>query len=254
MRGGKQVAFFVGACDSSKPLLPQRSQMARSLVDNFLIEFIATLLIYVAAVLYGAADGDMRFAPSLAIGLVIICLKDEDLFFPDASATVSVILYYLGAYNVTELMTRLCGQFCALAVAAAMFIDAHHNEIHGSAPLKMVFFYEWIGTILEHLTIVYFVVPMLSNASAANASILRKSELTGPPSGAVAHTAVAVTVLHFLLQRGLHAEMNPTATILLASLSIMSVNHAVTALAGQCIGVIFSLVYLSAFAPRVRTR
>ena len=173
MRGGKQVAFFVGACESSKPLQPQRSQVARSLVDNFLIEFIATLLIYVAAVLYGAADGDMRFAPSLAIGLVILCLKDEDLFLPDASATVSVILYYLGAYNVSELMTRLCGQFCALAVAVAMFIDVHHNEIHGSAPLKMVFFYEWIGTILEHLTIVYFVVPML--ATAANASILRKS-------------------------------------------------------------------------------
>ena len=251
MRGGKQVAFFVGPCDSSKPLLPQRSHMARSLVDNFLIEFIATLLIYVTTVLYGTVEGDMRFAPSLAIGLGILCLKDEDMFFPDASATVSLILYYLGAYNVPELMTRLCGQFCAMAVAAAIFIDTHHSEIHGSAPLKMVFFYEGIGTIMEHLTIVYLVVPMLS---AANASIMRKSESTGPPNGAVAHTAVAVTVLHFLLQRGLHAEMNPTATVLLASLSIMPVNHAVTALAGQCIGVIFSLVYLSAFAPRVRTR
>jgi glycerol uptake facilitator-like aquaporin len=252
MRCGKQVAFFVSASDSSKPLLPVRSHVARSLVDNFLIEFIATLLIYVTAVLYGAVEGDMRFAPSLAVGLVILCLKDEDMFFPDASATVSAILYYLGAYNAPELMTRLCGQFCALAVAAGIFMDAPHSALHDSAPLKMVLFYEGIGTIMEHLTIVYLVVPML--ASAASASIMRKSELTGPPNGAVAHTACVVAVLHFLLQRGLHAEMNPTVTVLLASLSIMPANHAVTALAGQCIGVLFSLVYLSLFAPRVRTR
>jgi glycerol uptake facilitator-like aquaporin len=253
MRGSKQVAFFIsGACDAKPP--PQQPHLARSLVDNFLIEFIATLFIYVAIVLFGTADGDMRFAPSLSLGLVILCLKDEDLFFPDASATVSVVLYYLGAYNVPELMTRLCGQACALAVAVAIFIDTHHAEIPHGAPLKMVFFYEGIGTIMEHLTIVYFVVPMLMNAATANASIARKSELTGPPSGAVAHAAFAVTLLHFLFQRGVHAEMNPTATCLLATLSIVPIDHAITALAGQCIGVIFSLVYLSAFAPRVRTR
>ena len=254
---GKQVALFVaasqrdGVCDVSKPLQHPQSHMARSLVDNFLIEFIATLFIYVTVVLYGTVEGDMRFAPSLAMGLVILCLKDEDLFFPDASATVSVILYYLGAYNGPELMTRLCGQFCAMVVAFAFFIDSHHDEIHSSAPMKMVFFYECIGTILEHLTVVYFVVPMLSNAAA---SVMRKSDLTGPSNGIVAHTAIVVGVLHFLLQRGLHAEMNPAGTCLLALLSIVPMGHAVTALAGQCIGVIFSLVYLIAFAPRVRTR
>lgn len=253
MRGGKQVAFFVGACESVSKPSPQH-QTARSLVDNFLIEFIATLLIYVTTVLFSTVEGDMRFAPSLAIGLVILCLKDEDLFFPDASATVSVILYYLGAYNAPELLTRLCGQLCALAVAFAFFIDSQHAEVHHSTPLKMIFFYEWIGTIMEHLTIVYFIAPMLINAAAANATIMRKHDLTGPPNGVVAHTALVVGVLHFLLQRGLHAEMNPTATCLLAMLSIMPLDRAITALAGQCIGVIFSLLYLCAFAPRVRTR
>jgi glycerol uptake facilitator-like aquaporin len=83
---------------------------------------------------------------------------------------------------------------------------------------------------------------------------MRKHELTGPSNGAVAHTAIVVGVLHFLLQRGLHAEMNPMATCLLAMLSIMPMDRVITALVGQCIGVIFSLVYLRASAPRVRTR
>jgi glycerol uptake facilitator-like aquaporin len=232
--------------------------IARSIVDNFIIEFIATLMVYITVVLFGASDDDMRFAPSIANGLIILCLKDEDLFFPDGSATVSVILYFLGAYNTPELLSRLFGQICALAVAFAFFIGAPSPPIH-DIPLKSVFFYEAMGTIMEHLTIIYFVVPMLCNAATSHGSSApgvarRKHELVGPPNGVVAHTAVVVAVLHYVLQRGLKAEMNPMATLLLTMLSMLPLNHAFMALAGQCTGVIVAGMYLYAFAPRVRTK
>ena len=247
-----QVVFFANnAAQGEAPKTPIQ-HTARSIVDNFLIEFVATLLILITVVLFGAADDDMRFAPSLAIGLGILCFKDEDLFFPDASATVSVILYHLGAYNAAELLARLFGQLCALAVAFAVFVDQHHHHHAPVAPLGMVFFYELMGTVMEHLTIIYFVVPMLTAAN--NAALMRKREVTGPPNGVVAHTAFVVTSLHFLLQRGLRAEMNPMATILLAMLQILPLDYALIALAAQCIGVFFAAGYLFAFAPRVRQR
>jgi glycerol uptake facilitator-like aquaporin len=225
---------------------PQKYLVARSIIDNFTIEFVASLLIFMAAALFGMAEDDMRFAPSAAMGLVIVCLKDEDLFFPDAAPTVSLVLYFLGAYTPPELLSRLSGQLLAMTVVFAFLIE-HPPHAHYAADLKTVFLFETLGTIMEHLTIAYLVLPMLSSTK-------RKRGTMGPENSAVAHAGVVVAVLHYFLQRGFKVEMSPVGTLLMMSMSALPMEHAITALAGQCIGVMLATLYLFSFAPRIRTR
>ena len=242
----------------------------RSIADNFIIEFLASLLVQVALGLFWNADDELRFAPSAAIGLVMLCLKDEDLFFPDASPTVTFLLYALGGYNWPHLIARLMGQLCALGAAVWFCSVAVMPPLAFRVvqPLPVVFFIEALSSAVEHLAVIYLVLPMLPLAprptpAAEGLRFLfyrarsKRDSTTPPPTLLVVHAAALVTLLHYVLQRGLCAEVNPFATIMLAAAMQQQHHdeshwtHAGIAVWGQLVGVGFAAAYLVAFAPRL---
>ena len=242
----------------------------RSIADNFIIEFVASLLVHIALALTWNVDDELRFAPAAAIGLVMLCLKDEDLFFPDASPTVTFLLYALGGYNWPHLLARLMGQLCALGASvwfctAAVLPPLAFRVVQ---PLPVVFFIEGLGSAVEHIAVMYLVLPMLPLAQRPTAiaeglrflfyrTRSKRDSNTPPSTPMIVHAALIITALHYVLQRGLCAEVNPFATIMLAMAMRQQDNHhdvwahAGIAVWGQLVGVGFAAAYLAAFAPRL---
>ncbi len=250
-----------------------------SLADNFIIEFVASLFVYVSLALFWNAGDELRLAPAATLGLVMLCLKDEDLFFPDASPTVTFLLFVLGGYNWTHFLARVLGQVCALGISVWFCSMAVLPvlDFRVKQPLNVVFGLEMLGSALEHLAVVYLVLPMLPIPDASSAKKKRASyfffhrlrtsfgkrkcdSVIPPPPQAVLHAALIVTLLHYLLQRGFCVEVNPFSTVLLASVMIIQSNnnhehagwdHAGVAIWGQLLGVLFVAAYATAFAPRL---
>lgn len=236
---------------------------ARSLADNFIIEFIASLFVFVSLALFWNVSDELRVVPAATLGLVMLCLKDEDLFFPDASPTVSMLLYALGGYHWSHLIARVGGQTCALGLAVWFCMEAALPPLafRVDQPYAMVFYLEALGSTLEHLTVIYFVLPLLPIAQQSQRVRLffqvrpKCSAPSGPSPREVAYAAGIISVLHYVLQRGFCAEVNPYASIVIAAaMQRQGKNtwkHVGVAVLGQMAGVVFTAFYTLAFAPRV---
>jgi hypothetical protein len=62
----------------------------------------------------------LQFVPALALGLVLLCIKDKDYFFPDTSPTVTFVLWILGGYTWMHVAARVTGQLLGAVVALWM--------------------------------------------------------------------------------------------------------------------------------------
>ena len=148
----------------------------RSMMDNCMVEFVSTLFLILATVFcwgWKTDDAFMQFIPALTMGLVLLCLKDEDYFFPDASWTVTIVLWALGGYGSwTHVIARLLGQSIALVVAFGICKNATVPAIvvHVEQPMSIVFVLVAFATMLEHMAVVYVIMPLLppSNSHGAN--------------------------------------------------------------------------------------
>lgn len=124
---------------------------------------------------------------------------------------------------------------------------------------------------------VYMVLPMLPIAQRSACDGLRflfyrsrskRDSTVPPPMASVVNAALVITILHYILQRGLCAEVNPFATIMLAMAMRLQQEekgivgaghekkgsvwaHAGIAVWGQVVGVGITAAYLIAFAPRL---
>jgi glycerol uptake facilitator-like aquaporin len=271
------------------------SERWRSIIDNCIIEFMAVLFVNLTTVMCWDFSGDnqtLQFIPALVLGLVLLCLKDEDYFFPDASHTVTLVVWALGGYRTwSQPCARLFGQTVGLAVSMWICSVATlpHIVIHVQHPLSIVFVLEIIGTALEHMAVVYVILPLLPSESAHGSNfkfpkVKPKShkDTEAPSNHSVMHAAITFTGVHFCLWRSFNVEMNPSVTILLAfirqiqeqaSLSTSSSSsaagtslehnnsptphhgpspwsHATMAIWGQLVGVLVCVVYTVLYVPR----
>ena len=252
----------------------------RSIIDNCIIEFMAVLFVNLTTVMCWDFSGDnqtLQFIPALVLGLVLLCLKDEDYFFPDASHTVTLVVWALGGYrNWSQPCARLLGQTVGLAVSLWICSAATlpHIVIHVQHPLSVVFVLEIIGTALEHMAVVYVILPLLPSESAHGSSfkfpkVKPKShkDTEAPSNHSVMHAAITFTGVHFCLWRSFNVEMNPSVTILLAYIRQMQQqqqplatsdhhsdpspwSHATMAIWGQLVGVLVCIVYTVLYVPR----
>ena len=133
----------------------------RTVLDNLLIELISALFINMVSVMcWGPSD----LQPAIVLGLVMICIKDQDYFFPDGSWTVTIVMWTLGGYGSwTHVAARLLGQTCAFGVAAWMLNAATVNDLalRVEQPKYIVCCFEALTTLLEHMAVVYVVMPLL---------------------------------------------------------------------------------------------
>ena len=141
----------------------------RSLVDNCVIELLASLFLNMTTLFCWNSEHDtnIMLIPGMVMGLIMLCLKDEDYFFPDGSPLVTLVLWVLGGYSWLHVVARLIGQCLGFALAVwicnhAVLPNLACQSIHATPML--VFTLEAIGTILEHMAIVYVVMPLLPPA------------------------------------------------------------------------------------------
>jgi len=253
----------------------------RSMVDNCVIEFLAVLFVNLVTIMCWDFSGDnqaLQFVPALVLGLVLLCLKDEDYFFPDASHTVTLVVWALGGYHTwTQPCARLVGQTVGLAVSFWICSAATlpHIVIHVQHPLGIVFALEVIGTALEHMAVVYVILPLLPPESAHGSNfkfpkVKAKShqDTSAPSNKSVMHAAITFTGVHYCLWRSFNVEMNPAITLLIAYVrQIQSTEvsghikadndvqpgpwtHATMAIWGQVVGVLVCIVYTVLYIPR----
>ena len=246
----------------------------RTLLDNCLVELVAALFLHLVTVLcWPAAAGDtyLQFAPAIVFGLNLLCIKDEDYFFPDCAPTVTTVIWILGGYHWQHVAARVFGQMVGvgiamwIALAAAGVSPLEHRVEH---PHTVVFALELVGTLIEHLAVVDVLLPLLpplgvvAASAAAQKKVKPKSHPdTQPPSNsAVMHAAITFSTLHWCLWRGLSIDMSPTMTLLVAILRSQQPQNqghvggiwgtAVVALWGQFVGVCVCVLYAALYVPR----
>jgi glycerol uptake facilitator-like aquaporin len=255
---------------SGSQLENSSSSRWRSMMDNCMVEFVSALFLILTTVFcwgWKTDDRAMQFIPPLALGLILLCLKDEDYFFPDGSWTVTIVLWALGGYGSwTHVVARLVGQTIALAVALAICSAATVPDmiIHVHHPFSVVFVMELFATTMEHMAVVYVIMPLLppSNSHGANflfPKVKPKSDTStkAPSNQVVMHAAVTFSTLHWTMWRGFGTEMNPAVTIVLAFLrhrqpehSQHAWEHATMAIWGQLVGLFICIVYTAVYIPR----
>ena len=200
-----------------------------SMIDNCLVEFLAALFINLVTILCWDWSGDnyfLQFIPAIVYGIVLLCLKDGDYFFPDALPTVTLLVWAIGGYrNWTQPCGRLLGQCVALGLSVWICSAATLPRIviHVQHPLVVVFSLELIATMIEHLAVVYIIVPLLPPENSHGADfkfpkVKAKShqETMAPSNQSVLHAAFTFGTVHFCLWRAFNAEMNMAVTILVA--------------------------------------
>ena len=218
----------------------------------------------------------LQYIPAVVLGLVLLCLKDEDYFFPDATHTVTLVMWALGGYQTwAQPIARLFGQ--TLGLAASIWICSAatlpHIVIHVQHPLSIVFVLEAVGTALEHMSVVYVILPLLppENSHGGNfkfPKVKPKSheDTTAPSNKSVMHAAMTFVGVHFCLWRSLNVEMNPAITLLIAYvrqrqqqpssaahhdfLVVDPWSHATMAMWGQCVGLLICIIYTIFYIPR----
>ena len=232
----------------------------RSLLDNCMVELIASLFINLSTVLCWpdvSDTGPMQFIPPLALGLVLLCIKDEDYFFPDGAPTVTLVLWIVGGYAWPHLLARLCGQAIGtgLALVIALASDVTKLDHRVKHTCVVVFALELIGTMIEHLAVVFMLMPLLPPTTATERGKVRPKahQDTSPPTNAaVMHAAITFSVLHWCLWRGLCVEMSPTITLTVAILHGDRAHWDVVTMAlwGQAVGMCACMAYAALFVPR----
>jgi hypothetical protein len=190
----------------------------------------------------------------------------QDFFFPDGSSTVTIVLWALGGYGSwTHVVARVVGQSVALGMAFWVCSAASVPTIvvHRSQPMTIVFAMEALATMLEHMAVVYVIMPLLPPPAQQQHGFMfpkvkPKSDhaTKAPPNHAVMHAAVTFASLHWCLWRGFGTEMNPSITLVLAYLRKQqgvdehAWEHATMAVWGQIVGLVMCIAYTAVYFPR----
>ena len=273
--------------------LKKEKEQWRSMIDNCIIEFMSSLFVNLATIMCWDWSGDnqsLQYIPALVLGLVLMCLKDEDYFFPDATHTVTLVVWALGGYHTwIQPLARLCGQTIGFAVSIwiCSFATLPHIKIHVQHPLSIVFVLEMIGTALEHMAVVYVILPLLPPENSHGGKfkfpkVKPKSheDTTAPSNKSVMHAAITFIGVHFCLWRSLNVEMNPAITMLIAYVRCLQQKdgshvpssssqlghssssvvgdgsivepwaHATMGLWGQAVGLFVCIIYTVMYIPR----
>ena len=237
------------------------------MLDNIFIEFLASLFIIISSVMYGGlkvkeedalwADPWQQLIPAGVICAVMLCLKDGDCFFPDATPTVTLVMWCVGGYDSwIQPCARIVGQCLALGIAVWMCHDvAVPPFVALGRTHAEIFAFEMMGTIIEHMGAVYLFIPMLPALGQGKVRAKHHHETEAPLLGEVMHASLAFAGIHWTLRLCFMSEMNPLVTVAKACVWGHGWDEALLMLWGQGVGVVVALIYIANYyAPRKRSR
>lgn len=251
-------------------MLPQPQQARdhwRGVLDNVFIECLASLFIILSSVMYGGlkvkaedvlwADPWEQLIPAVVIFVVMVCLKDGDCFFPDATPTVTLLMWCIGGYdNWIQPCARMVGQALAGGIAVWM---CHDVGVPGFVAMgrshTALFAFEMAGTVIEHMGAVYLFIPMLPLLGQGRVRAKHHHETEAPLLVEVMHAAVAFAGLHWTLRLSFMSEMNPLVAVVKCFIWGQGWDECVLVLWGQAAGVTVALTYImNYYAPRKQRR
>lgn len=239
-----------------------RADHWRSVLDNVFIEFLGALFIIMAEVMYGdqGVDAWREVIPAAAIAGALMGLKDGDCFFPDATPTVTLLMWSVGAYDSwIQPCARILGQVIAMGVAIGL-CQSIEEEVPTPAREKMghaaVFLLEMLSTVIEHMGAVYLFIPMLPLVGQGRVRAKHHHETEAPPLAEVMFAAVAFAVIHWALRVCFMAEMNPLVTLVKGCVHWHGdPEEMLLMLWGEAVGVLVAMVYIvNYYAPRKQRR
>jgi len=241
----------------------------RSSLDNLFIEFLASLFIIISAVMYDGLsqneakktvfeDPWIQIIPSFVICAVMLCLKDGDCFFPDATPTVTLLMWSVGAYdNLLQPAARVTGHSIAAGVALWMchIVSTPPYVSLGRAP-EAIFVFEMMATAIEHMGAIYLFIPMLPSANSNGGGGHRvraktHHETEAPMLDEVMHAALAFAGIHWSLRICFMCEMNPLVTLVKYAIWNQGWEECLMQVWGQILGVGIAWVYIANYySPR----
>ena len=204
----------------------------RSMIDNLCIEVFSSTVINLTSIFGYDYSGDnfaLQFTPALIVGLLMMGLKDEDYYFPDASPLVTLLMWAIGGYSSwMQAASRLAGHTLGFFISLWICSRATLPKLivqHVLQPTSIIFALEAIMTLVEHLAVVYVIVPLLPAPSSSNGSVSwsfsrvrHKShrENTPPSNKLIMHAAFVFVLIHWCMWRTFETEMNPSTAVLMA--------------------------------------
>jgi len=278
------------AQDSDQPI--EVAWKHSTLMDSFLVEVLSSILVNLSVIFSWDWSGDnfaLQFIPGIALGLIMLCIKDEDYFFPDGSPMVTVLIWSMGGYfswlhSCVRLVVHAVGFGISLWLCVSSPIP--HMIYHRRYPPGVYFGMEAITTSIEHIAVVYVIMPLLPPMNSHGTKFLfpkfkpkSHPDTMAPSNSTIMHAAIVFSVIHWVFWRMLSCEMNPSVLLLLSYLrvfqekngidlsadhshdqygsyaqtpkpSIDHWNYCAMGLWGQVIGLVVSLLYAFLFIPR----
>ena len=191
---------------AAPPDPPNEGVLWRSIVDNLVLETIASLFINVTAVSFGNLGFEgvaftepwLQLVPALAVGLVLLTCKDEHYLPPDATPTITLLFFCLGAYGSwVQAAARLLGHCLGFAIALVLCqsLPQPPQALPLERPGGAIFASEVIATCVEHMSIVYLLLPLLPSHSARFDP--RQGPANTPNNTAMTHAAAAFALSHW---------------------------------------------------------
>jgi hypothetical protein len=262
-----------------------------SLIDNFLVEMLSSIMVNLSVIFSWDWSGDnfaLQFIPGIALGLIMLCIKDEDYFFPDGSPMVTILIWTMGGYfswiqSLVRLMAHGVGFAISLWLCTSSPIPlmTYHKKYDPAVYFGM----EALTTSIEHIAVVYVVMPLLPPMNKHGSKFLfpkfkpkSHPETEAPSNSTIMHAALVFSTIHWIFWRMLNCEMNPSVLILLsylrvfqenegldimkspklgsygssstASVPVDHWNYCIMGVWGQFIGLAVSLLYALFFIPR----
>ena len=202
-----------------------------SLIDSFIVELLSSIFVSLSVIFSWDWTGQnfaLQFIPGITLGLIMLCLKDEDYFFPDGSPLVTCMLWLMGGYltwmhSCVRLLAHAIGfgfsyWMCTISPIPVM---VYHRQYTANAYFAM----ETFTTAIEHIALVYVVMPLLPPVNLQGTKFLfprfkpkAHPETLAPSNAVIMHAAVIFSTVHWVFWRMLSCEMNPQVLLLLTML------------------------------------
>ena len=235
---------------------------------EFLGSFMLLLITLACEVLPSVAkDANRVWYISLASVISLICLKDEDFYPPDGAHHITTVLYCIGAYDTkTEVFFRFVGQTLGVVVgwAVASQLDLSHThpfEETQKANTGVICATEAFGTLLESLTLVYLLVPLLTISTKLPGGGVQwhlkpKTDVDThtPPTERLLGVSLVLVLLHWTLCSVFNVDLQPTVTLILAILRGDHWDVALGRILSQWAGTAVACIYANFYVKRYKER
>ena len=222
------------------------------------------LLVTVACEVMPSVEQELNREWYVAIATVLslVCLKDEDFYPPDGAHHITAALYSIGVYDTPmEVFFRILGQTLGVVVGwliASQLDLSHAKPFHAKTSVGVICTIEALGTLLETLTFVYLLVPLLT-VKQPNSNVWRlkpKADLEThtPSTERLLCVAMVLVVLHWTLFSVFGADLQPAVTLVLAVLRGDTLDVTIGRILAQVVGTGVACFYSKFYVQRYLDR